>query len=356
MKKQSKEKIMIGMSGGVDSSVSAALLKDQGYEVIGVTMQIWQENKEENGTCCSITAVDDARKVANTLDIPYYVLNFKKSFDEKVIKYFIAEYLKGRTPNPCIACNRYIKFEELLNKSLSMDIPYIATGHYAVVEKKKGRYLLKKSKSKTKDQTYVLYNLTQEQLAHTVFPLGKYDKSKVRELAKRYNLQVANKKDSQEICFVEDNNYGKFIEQNTDSDLVPGDLVNTKGEVVGKHKGIHHYTIGQRKGLGIASNKALYVIDIDIENNTVMVGQESDLQQKELIAYDLNWILVDKLEKKMRVKAKIRYGAKECLATIYPLEEGKVRVVFNKSQRAITPGQAVVFYKGDYVLGGGTIE
>lgn len=356
MKKQSKGKIMIGMSGGVDSSVCAALLKEQGYEVIGVTMQIWKENKEENGTCCSLTAVDDARKVANVLDIPYYVLNFKKSFDKKVIQYFVEEYLKGRTPNPCIACNKYIKFEELLNKAIAMDIPYIATGHYATVEKKRGRYLLKKSKSKTKDQTYVLYNLTQEQLSHTVFPLGRYDKSRVRELAKKYNLPVASKKDSQEICFVEDNNYGKFIEENTDSDLIPGDFLNTKGEIIGKHKGIYHYTIGQRKGLGISSNKALYVVDIDTENNTVTLGQESDLQQKELIAYDLNWILIDKLTKKMRVKAKIRYGAKESPATIYPLEKDKVKVVFSKPQRAITPGQAVVFYKGEYVVGGGTIE
>lgn len=344
------------MSGGVDSSVCAALLKEQGWDVIGVTMQIWQDSKEENGTCCSLTAVDDARKVANILDIPYYVLNFKKSFDKKVIQYFVEEYLKGRTPNPCIACNRYIKFEELLNKAIAMDIPYIATGHYAIVEKKRGRYLLKKSKSKTKDQTYVLYNLTQEQLSHTVFPLGKYDKSKVRELAKKYNLPVATKKDSQEICFVEDNNYVRFIEENTDSDLIPGDFLNTKGEVIGKHKGIYHYTIGQRKGLGISSNRALYVVDIDIENNTVTVGQESNLQQKELIAYDLNWILIDKLTKRMRVKVKIRYGAKESSATIYPLEQDKVRVVFSKPQRAITPGQAVVFYKGDYVVGGGTIE
>ncbi|MHC1716836.1 MAG: tRNA 2-thiouridine(34) synthase MnmA [Candidatus Dojkabacteria bacterium] len=349
------KKVMIGMSGGVDSSVAAALLKQQGYEVIGVTMQIWPEEKEENGTCCSLTAVEDARRVANKLDIPYYVFNFKKAFDEKVIQYFISEYLKGKTPNPCIACNRYIKFEELLNKAISMDIDYIATGHYAKVVEENRRYLLKKSASKTKDQTYVLYNLTQEQLKRTLFPLESLNKDEVRKIAKELDLKVANKPDSQEICFVEDNNYSKFIQENTDTDVLPGNILDTKGNTIGKHNGIYNYTVGQRKGLRIPSNKALYVIDIDFEKNEVIIGDDSEGYKDELIATDINLISIDSLEKDMQVNAKIRYGAKESPAIISPLTNGDIHVKFETPQRAITPGQAVVFYDKDVVIGGGII-
>lgn len=346
------------MSGGVDSSVSAALLKEQGYEVIGATMQIWQtqeEEERENG-CCSLTAVNDARRVADKLGIPYYVLNFRDIFKQKVIDYFIREYQAGRTPNPCIVCNKEVKFEALLDKAISMGIDYIATGHYAQVEFKDGRYFLKKSVSKTKDQTYALYNLTQSQLARTLFPVGSYDKDKVREIAEKYDLGVAKKPDSQEICFVEDNDYGKFILEHTDSEMLPGDIVDTQGNILGKHNGIFNYTVGQRKGLGIPSNTPLYVIEIDIEKNQVIVGDDSETFSDRLVARDLNWIFIDKLEKEMKVEAKIRYGAQEAPATIKLLKDGKVEVVFDNPQRAITPGQSVVFYDGEYVVGGGVIE
>lgn len=355
----SKKKVMIAMSGGVDSSVSAALLKEQGYEVIGATMQIWQnENgKERDNGCCSLTAVSDARRVANKLDIPYYVLNFQDIFKQKVIDYFVKEYTAGRTPNPCIICNKEVKFEALLDKAISMGIDYIATGHYAQVEYKNGRYLLKKSPSIGKDQTYALYNLTQSQLAKTLFPVGGFtSKKEVREVAEKYGFGVAKKPDSQEICFINDNDYGKYISENIDSDMLPGNFVDTKGNILGQHKGIYYYTIGQRKGLGIASNKPLYVIDIDIEKNEVVIGDDSETFSNKLTARDLNWIAIDKLDKEMKVSAKIRYGSKEAPITIKPIDNDRVEVVFDTPQRAITPGQSVVFYDNDIVIGGGVIE
>lgn len=350
------------MSGGVDSSVAAAILLDQGYEVIGVTMQIWPDKGEERlkseGGCCSLSAVDDARLVADRLGIPYYVLNFKDVFQSRVIEYFKSEYLRGRTPNPCIACNRYVKFEALLNKAISMGVDYVATGHYAIVEQDElsGRFLLKKSVTDKKDQTYALYNLTQEQLAHTLMPVGTFTKDRVREIAAELGLLVATKPDSQEICFIEDNNYGKFICENTDHKIKPGYFTDLKGNILGTHKGIVHYTVGQRKGLGIAFGKPMFVIEIDVENNRVILGDGSEVFLKILIANDLNYISIDKLEKEMKVKAKIRYSAKEADATIIPLTNGEVKVVFETPQRAITPGQSVVFYDGEVVIGGGTIE
>ncbi|MDP4094299.1 MAG: tRNA 2-thiouridine(34) synthase MnmA [Bacillota bacterium] len=357
-----KKKVMLGMSGGVDSSVAAAVLLDKGYDVIGVTMQIWpdmQEERQKNeGGCCSLSAVDDARWVADKLGIPYYVLNFKDIFEHNVIEYFKKEYLQGRTPNPCIACNRHVKFEAMLNKAVSMGIDYVATGHYAKVEYDRdlNRYLLKKSVTQAKDQTYALYNLTQEQLSRTLMPIGDYTKDMVREIAKEIGLIVATKPDSQEICFVEDNDYGRFITENTDAEIKPGNFTDTKGNILGRHKGIIYYTVGQRKGLGITFGKPMFVVDINAENNTVVLGDETEVFSDSLIAYDLNFISIDRLDSDMKVTAKIRYSAKEAPAVITPVENDKVKVVFENPQRAITPGQSVVFYDGDKVVGGGIIE
>jgi len=349
------------MSGGVDSSVTAAVLLEQGFDVIGVTMQIWPDTNSEiravEGGCCSLAAVDDARRVSNKLNIPYYVMNFKGEFQEKVIDYFTQEYLSGRTPNPCIMCNRYIKFESLLNKAVSMDIDYIATGHYAKIEydEEKGRYLLKKSNDLKKDQTYVLYNMTQYQLSKTLMPLGYYNKNEVRAKARELGLTVAAKPDSQEICFVDDD-YGKFIKEQTGQEIKEGYFKDTNGNILGKHKGIIHYTVGQRKGLGIAFGKPMYVVRIDAVNNEVILGEDTEVYFKGLIAGDLNLISVERLESETRVKAKIRYNAKEVPATVYPNGEDTVKVIFDEPQRAVTPGQSVVFYDDDIVIGGGTIN
>lgn len=357
-----KNTVVIGMSGGVDSSVAAYLLKKQGYNVIGVTMQIWQDKNpdavEKEGGCCSLSAVEDARMVANKLDIPFYVMNFKDTFQETVIDYFIEEYGRGRTPNPCIACNRHVKFEELLRRSNEIGAYYVSTGHYAKVtyDEKLDRYLLKRSDAVEKDQTYALYNLTQEQLKHTLMPLGEFDdKEEVRKIARELDLIVANKPDSQEICFVPDDDYAGFLEENAPYDIVSGNFEDTKGNVIGRHKGIVNYTIGQRKGLGIALGKPAYVVEIDPKRNVVVIGDGEDVFGTELLAEDVNLISIDKLEGPMDVEAKVRYAGGTTKATIYPQEDGKIKVVFKEKIRAITSGQAVVFYDGDILVGGGTI-
>lgn len=355
MEKKNKQKVMLGMSGGVDSSVAAYLLQQEGYEVIGVTMQIWTDTSHDDG-CCSLSAVEDARRVANKLGIAYYVFNMKEDFQKYVIEYFVKEYESGRTPNPCIACNRYVKFGSLLDKAKSMNIDYVATGHYAIIEKLNDRYILKKAIDDTKDQSYVLYNLNQEQLSRTLFPLGKYKKSEIREIARELGFGVASKPDSQEICFVDDNDYNNFIKTHSNNTSSIGEIVDIQGNVLGHHNGITKFTIGQRRGLGIALGKPMFVVDIDIENNRVILGENDDLFVKEIYAYDLNWISIDKLDKPLRIKAKIRYKAQEQDATVEPLEEGKVKIIFDEKQRAATPGQSVVFYKDDTVVGGGIIE
>lgn len=357
-----KKRVVVGMSGGVDSSVAAYILKEQGYEVIGVTMEIWpdlpEQVREKEGGCCSLSAVDDARRVANHIGIPFYVMNFKEAFEEKVINYFVDEYLRGRTPNPCIACNRHIKFDRFLKKALALDAFYIATGHYAdiVFDPHKERYILKKSLAQGKDQTYALYSLTQYQLEHTLFPLGPYTKEQVRGMAEGIGLKVASKPDSQEICFVEDDDYGRFIEERKGGKVKPGSFVDTQGKPLGQHKGIIHYTIGQRKGLGIAFGRPMYVVDIDPENDLVVLGEHHEVFSGEMVVKEPNFISIPFLEGPMEAKVKIRYTAPEVLATLYPIEGNRIKVVFDKPQRAITPGQAAVFYEDEYVLGGGIID
>lgn len=356
-----KNRVLLGMSGGVDSSVAAYVLKERGYEVIGITMEIWPdlpgEIREKEGGCCSLSAVEDARRVADRIGIPFYVMNFKEVFEEKVINYFVDEYLRGRTPNPCIACNRYIKFEHFIKKALDLEAFYVSTGHYAdiVFDHEKGRHLLKKSMSKDKDQTYALYSLTQYQLEHSLFPLGPYTKDQVRNIAKEIGLGVASKPDSQEICFVDDD-YGNFIENRLKEKIKPGNFVDTKGNIIGKHRGIIHYTIGQRKGLGIAFGKPMYVVDIDSKNNLVVLGEHDKTFSNGMIVGNPNFISIPSLKEPMDAKVKIRYTAPEVSATLFPIEDNKIKVLFHNPQRAITPGQAAVFYQGEYVLGGGTIE
>ena len=355
-----KKKVVVGRSGGVDSSVAAYLLKEQGYDVIGVTMQIWQDESQEqiedNGGCCGITAVDDARRVAMQLDIPYYVMNFKNEFKKNVIDYFTDEYIHGRTPNPCIACNRHVKWESLLKRSLEIGADCIATGHYArIAQLENGRYAIRNSVTAKKDQTYALYNLTQEQLSHTLMPVGDYNKDEIRAIAEKIGIQVAHKPDSMEICFVPDNDYAGFITRETGYVSRPGNFVDLHGNILGTHKGIIHYTVGQRKGLGLAMGHPVFVVAIRPETNEVVIGENDDVFSTKLYANNINLMSVDKIEEPIRARAKIRYSHEGADCTIRMADDGLLECVFDEKQRAVTPGQALVIYDGDYVLGGGTI-
>ena len=355
------EKVVVGMSGGVDSSVAAYLLREQGYEVIGVTMQIWQDEdsalQAENGGCCGLSAVEDARRVAERLEIPYYVMNFKREFRAHVMDYFIAEYLSGRTPNPCIACNRYVKWESLLKRSLEIGADYIATGHYARVEQlSNGRYAIRNSVTAAKDQTYALYNLTQEQLSHTLMPVGEYTKDEIRAIAEKIGLAVAHKRDSQEICFIPDNDYAGFIDRECEGQVPPpGNFVTADGTVLGKHRGITHYTIGQRKGLGIALGYPVFVTEIRPETNEVVLGEDAEVYTDRLYAGQLNFMSLPDIPEEAGLMAKIRYSDMGSPCVVRRTGEDEICCEFEKPVRAVTPGQAVVLYDGDYVAGGGTI-
>ncbi len=355
-----KKRVVVGMSGGVDSSVAAYLLKEQGYEVIGVTMQIWQDEderaKDESG-CCGLSAVEDARRVAEQLDIPYYVMNFRQEFKSCVTDYFVEEYLKGRTPNPCIACNRYVKWEALLKRSMDIGADYIATGHYARIDRlQNGRFALRRCATADKDQTYALYSLTQEQLSHTLMPVGEYAKEDIRRIAADAGLAVAAKPDSQEICFVPDGDYAAFIDREAAGRVPgPGSFVTKSGEVLGQHRGITHYTVGQRRGLGLPMGERVFVTRILPESNEVVVGGGDEIFTKELFCDRVSFMAVEDIDKPTRVRAKIRYNHAGEAAVIEKLSDGSLHCLFEKPVRAVTPGQAVVFYDGEHVLGGGTI-
>ena len=354
-----QKSVMVGMSGGVDSSVAAALLKEQGYRVIGVTMRLWTYSDSENSKhegCCAESAVEDARRVCDKLGIDFYVMNFKDMFRDKVVDYFVSEYRRGRTPNPCIACNKHLKFGAMLQKARAMNIDYVATGHYAKIERgADGKYILRASEAAKKDQSYVLYNFTQDGLAHTLMPLGGYDKDWVRAKAEELGLSVAHKRDSQEICFVEDDDYVKFIMEYSDYKPEEGDILDVSGNVIGRHKGLIYYTIGQRKGIG-AYGRPMFVMKIDAGNNTITLGEKGMEFSDTLTACDVNFISGEAPEREINVTARIRYQAPPRDAVLTPLADGKVRLTFKEPVRAVTPGQAVVFYDGDIVLGGGTVE
>ena len=354
---QPPARVVVAMSGGVDSSVAAALLVEQGYDVIGIMMRLWSEpNATAENKCCSVEAVDDARSVAAQLGIPFYLLNFESVFKQWVVDFFTQEYKAGRTPNPCLACNRHIRFRFLLQHALSLGAEAMATGHYARVDHVDGRYRLLKGVDAAKDQSYVLHMLGQQELARTMFPLGGLTKPQVRLMAAERGLPVASKHDSMELCFLADNNYRRFLQEHAPDALVPGPIVTPAGQTLGQHQGLPLYTIGQRKGLGITASQPLYVLGTDPARNAVVVGDDRALYHETLRVRSVSWTADAPPDEPLPVQVKIRYKAEGAPATVTPLADGRAEVRFAEAQRAITPGQGAVFYQGDEVLGGGIIE
>ena len=356
-----QKKALIAMSGGVDSSVAAYLTQQSGFDCIGVTMRLYDNAPDsdcEGSTCCSLEDVEDARSVARRLGMPFYAFNFKADFREKVIEKFVRCYECGLTPNPCIDCNRHLKFDHLLRRGMELGCDYVVTGHYAQIRRDEstGRYILYKAADSSKDQSYVLYSLTQQQLAHTMFPLGGLSKADARAIAEEQGFVNARKHDSQDICFVPDGDYVAFMQRYTGKEYSGGAFLDLNGNIVGSHQGAVRYTLGQRKGLGLAMGAPVYVCAKDMERNTVTVGPNEALYSSSLLADDWNWFPFEALTQPRRVEAKARYNQPPQPATVYPAENGAARVVFDAPQRALTPGQAVVLYDGDMVVGGGTIR
>jgi len=341
------------MSGGVDSSVAAALLVEQGYDVVGVMMRLWSEDENR---CCTPQAVDDARHVAAQLGIPFYLVNYEAEFQACVVDHFVAEYSRGRTPNPCLACNRHIRFGHLLRHAQALGASFLATGHYAQVDQAGGVYRLRMGTDRRKDQSYVLYSLGQAELRHTLFPLGPYTKPQVRDLAHRTGLPVADREESMELCFVADDDYRRFLRARAPQALRPGSILDTAGRQIGRHQGLAAYTVGQRRGLGIAASEPLYVIRLDLEANAVIVGPASELGRRQLVASAVNYVNGEPPPSPVSVQAKIRYKASLAGATWTPLDNSRASIEFDVQLRDITPGQAVVAYQGDVVLGGGIID
>ncbi len=350
------------MSGGVDSSVTAALMLESGCDVIGVTMRLGApdtlEVESEKPNCCSLEGIEDARRVATQLEIPFYGVNYEEIFRERIIDYFVDEYLDGRTPSPCMICNRELKFGKLLSLADSLEYDFIATGHYARIERDRdsGRYLLRRGIDANKDQSYFLSALTQEQLRRALMPLGEYTKDQVRDMARKYKLRTADKLESQELCFVADDNYRRFLKERVPEKIHEGDIVDKDSNLLGKHQGIPFYTVGQRRGLGIAAGHPLYVTQVNAQNNTIVVGASAELLRQSMLVERINLISIERFDEPIRALVKVRSRDDGALAAIHPLSDTEAKVVFDEPRRAITPGQATVFYDGDVVIGGGWIK
>lgn len=353
------ERVVVAMSGGVDSSVAAALLVEQGYDVVGIMLRLWSEADDTRGPanrCCALDSQYDAERVAESLGIPFYLVNVSNEFKTRVVDYFVAEYAVGRTPNPCVECNRQIRFDLLLRRALALSADFLATGHYARIKRRDGRFQVWRGVDPSKDQSYVLHVLGQDQLAHILFPLGEYTKAQVRKMAHERGLLIADRKDSQDLCFVNDGDYRRFLSEQLTGTVLPGPIRDTAGQVLGEHRGLSHYTIGQRKGLNISGPTRLYVLDLDAAENALVVGTADELGREVCIAHQMNWIAGEPPGESFEATAKIRYKACDAPVTVTALDNSAARIEFHQPQRDITPGQAIVLYQKDVMLGGGTIS